>query len=524
MSYKDNIAAIFGIKQLQTILEIKPEYVTNIKKNVFEGLSQETVASEESINIDEVQIDLSEDSNDAETDSKDESITSSQKSQGHKNQVDPIEFTGFISSCAHGSGRSSTDRQFYYVNSRPCEPTKVTKLINEIYKQYNSNQYPFVFLNVNMERTSVDVNVTPDKRKIFLTKEKIVLDVLKNSLLKLFESIPRTIKLENNICSKETNDKVKSELEMPRINNFLKQFSKTANYGSSSESKNTCNLNETNSAELKRKSTTMLDFISAKVSKRQSYEVEDDDFSYQEIKQQDNEVREDNCISIPKDHVNQEHNDDSVSTENDRSIVEDDNIATLREEKESPEVNKKDVLYLEFTDNVPNTQIRNLTDVIIEKSHTITCKVKTPNSKATVSKVSDERPAKKAKIVTDQEDTGKYNRRTVNLKTSLEHVKMLTDIYNKQKTKTAPERIKFKSAINPVFNKKCEDELSKEISKDSFKQMSVVGQFNLGFIITKLDDDLFIIDQHATDEIYNFETLQKTTELTSQKLVMYVFA
>lgn len=54
-------------------------------------------------------------------------------------------------------------------------------------------------------------------------------------------------------------------------------------------------------------------------------------------------------------------------------------------------------------------------------------------------------------------------------------------------------------------------------------QMNIVGQFNLGFIIAKLDEDLFIIDQHATDEKYNFETLQRTTTITSQKLVVLVF-
>lgn len=52
--------------------------------------------------------------------------------------------------------------------------------------------------------------------------------------------------------------------------------------------------------------------------------------------------------------------------------------------------------------------------------------------------------------------------------------------------------------------------------------MSIIGQFNLGFIITKLDADLFIVDQHATDEKYNFETLQNTTKITSQKLVVLV--
>lgn len=47
---------------------------------------------------------------------------------------------GFVSSCEHGVGRSSTDRQFYFINSRPCEPNKIAKLVNEIYHQYNRHQ------------------------------------------------------------------------------------------------------------------------------------------------------------------------------------------------------------------------------------------------------------------------------------------------------------------------------------------------------------------------------------------------
>lgn len=39
---------------------------------------------------------------------------------------------GWISSCAHGSGRSTRDRQFFYVNARPCEPKLVIKVRMEI--------------------------------------------------------------------------------------------------------------------------------------------------------------------------------------------------------------------------------------------------------------------------------------------------------------------------------------------------------------------------------------------------------
>ncbi|KDQ22880.1 hypothetical protein PLEOSDRAFT_1050272 [Pleurotus ostreatus PC15] len=84
--------------------------------------------------------------------------------------------------------------------------------------------------------------------------------------------------------------------------------------------------------------------------------------------------------------------------------------------------------------------------------------------------------------------------------------------------------------------------LTRVIEKQDFVKMQIVGQFNLGFIIvrrrksrsqqagvdvdTNLDadssgtlDDLFIVDQHAADEKYNFEQLQETTKIKSQRLI-----
>ena len=89
-----------------------------------------------------------------------------------------------------------------------------------------------------------------------------------------------------------------------------------------------------------------------------------------------------------------------------------------------------------------------------------------------------------------------------------------------EKRKSKLDRLKFKAEINPANNKAAEDELQTEISKSMFQKMEIIGQFNLGFIVVKYEDDLFIIDQHATDEKYNFEDLQKTTIIQSQKLVI----
>ncbi|KAI1268739.1 DNA mismatch repair protein MutL [Xylariaceae sp. FL1019] len=79
-----------------------------------------------------------------------------------------------------------------------------------------------------------------------------------------------------------------------------------------------------------------------------------------------------------------------------------------------------------------------------------------------------------------------------------------------------------------------EETLSLTISKADFGNMKIIGQFNHGFILasrmadncdgdaaakSNIDDELFIIDQHATDEKYNFERLQASTIVQSQRLV-----
>ncbi|OBT66201.1 hypothetical protein VE03_04303 [Pseudogymnoascus sp. 23342-1-I1] len=75
-----------------------------------------------------------------------------------------------------------------------------------------------------------------------------------------------------------------------------------------------------------------------------------------------------------------------------------------------------------------------------------------------------------------------------------------------------------------------EEKLSLTIHKSDFSKMKIIGQFNLGFILasrtshgsdstSKVSDDVFIIDQHASDEKYNFERLQASTTVQSQRLV-----
>ena len=81
------------------------------------------------------------------------------------------------------------------------------------------------------------------------------------------------------------------------------------------------------------------------------------------------------------------------------------------------------------------------------------------------------------------------------------------------------QEIRARRSSAGAADDKATHELARSLAKEDFEQMVVLGQFNRGFIIAKLRADLFIIDQHACDEKYNFETMQDTTKLHTQRMV-----
>ncbi|XP_018578148.1 mismatch repair endonuclease PMS2 isoform X2 [Anoplophora glabripennis] len=340
----------------------------------------------------------------------------------------PFTFEFLISSVSHGNGRSSTDRQFYFINSRPCEPTRLMKLVNEIYKQYNVNQYPFVFLNIITKSSLVDVNVTPDKRQIFLENEKILLATVKASLIKVFKSFPSTFKMQN--------------LDVSHIISS----GKTLERG-----------------------------IKRSIS--------------------DGPVKKGSILDRFKKRTKTE---ESITTSSLKSMLV----------KNSPEV-------LDEIEKDCDKQLRMLIDIACKLSpdknsenivdfHTIK---KENNSEDSIDDVS---------ICLDQPPHDTIQK-FIPLNITIDDIKAVLNKPKMEENKNI--KIRFRSEIVPESNKSAEDELQKQIAKYDFKKMDVIGQFNLGFIITKLNNDLFIVDQHATDEKYNFEQLQISSVIDSQILI-----
>jgi DNA mismatch repair protein PMS2 len=119
------------------------------------------------------------------------------------------------------------------------------------------------------------------------------------------------------------------------------------------------------------------------------------------------------------------------------------------------------------------------------------------------------------------------------LKTTLEEIDKNLRTLTEAMTPFAVSNTKIDVDEDALDSETAEERLSLTINKSDFADMKIVGQFNLGFILasrnaalsragsnkTSDTDDLFIIDQHASDEKYNFERLQATTLVQSQRLV-----
>ena len=348
-----------------------------------------------------------------------------------------FDISGYISSVAHGCGRSSPDRQFYFVNARPCDYHKLSKAVNEMYHKYNNNQYPFVYLEVSLKRDLVDVNITPDKRQVMVQQEKVLYAIVKSSLKVMFDEqatvFPESNERLSQVCT------MNASYQDNKRNSLAKFRSKYAKDIDNNESK-VLNINKTNADTMNQPKLQNFFQVSCIEPKKRQLECDDD---------------EEMPMQRKKVYLTSE------------SPVK----PLVKEPIESPK------LYTTEEKSVQNTVV----DTKFEK------KQLRPRVKVVFS-------LKKIKDYFSKKTNAKFNELNDSLSS-------------------------FRAKIVANENIAAEAELQKNVTKDMFNKMKVIGQFNLGFIIAKSKNDLFIVDQHATDEKYNFETLQKRHVLKTQILI-----
>uniref|UniRef100_A0A914NCV4 DNA mismatch repair protein S5 domain-containing protein n=1 Tax=Meloidogyne incognita TaxID=6306 RepID=A0A914NCV4_MELIC len=86
-----------------------------------------------------------------------------------------IRLSGYISNFEYGRCKIVKEKHFIYVNGRHIESQRLSKIANDLYGQYNKcGQRCILILFISIPSSTLDVNVTPDKKTLFLHFEKEV--------------------------------------------------------------------------------------------------------------------------------------------------------------------------------------------------------------------------------------------------------------------------------------------------------------------------------------------------------------
>ena len=402
-----------------------------------------------------------------------------------------VSFSGFVSSIAHGSGRSMTDRQLLFLNKRPCELPKFTKAVNEAYKQFNSTQYPFICLFMTISSGYFDVNVTPDKRNIFLKSEKIIIALLRHSALQIFR------------------------INAGHLTDLTGDVGIMKNYKSGLSSQPSVKVSE-----------TMMNFFSVQEPKRSA-------FSQPVLN---------TCVANRKDAIMAElsaFSFNSKENNNPESTLKAESFSAGKQgstpcrtpnagtAKRAMSVHSNTPHLIKFPFDVElgalmpplKTPKNDLSGDLNElQSYPAEDIEEIIDSQEDFKQVPDiVNDSRQDSICVEEMDRVPFHLLSKDVSVDVDTFECFYAAETSSSRKD--EVLKERNFVVTMEDKNAENELRRALSKSSFKQMHVIGQFNLGFIIAKLNSDLFIVDQHASDEKFNFEKLENEYEIPVQPLI-----
>ena len=409
---------------------------------------------------------------------------------------------GFISKAQSGCGRAGSDRQFYFVNGRPVDLPKVAKVVNETYRSFNPSQAPMVVFDLQLPTDAYDVNVTPDKRKVMLHVEQDLLARLKEALLQMFEPSRYTFSVTpaaeprraNGGSQGEVEEEIDSEAEM--------------------DVEPTPSGREVTFESLLTKAKSPDEIAERRGTKREAATPT------QRSLQNFGFTRETTGVAIGGGW--------EIATR-DESVPEDDlEPRTMTDDEDDDVDDATKRVKMELTSPEPPSQTlvdQNAPSQGALEMEPMDDEVQADEEVEEDEAMEDVAPTRPDVDISDQRSDGKLafsmdsmlarrRRRAENMRASSSSAQPMTFEASKlpdengEREEDAEQRVaRASSELERVFN------------KSDFAKMHIVGQFNLGFILATLGDDLFIIDQHASDEIYNFEKLQRNTTMTKQPLL-----
>lgn len=422
-----------------------------------------------------------------------------------------FDLEGYISEPVFGKGRSGTDRQLLYVNSRPATLPKVQKTVNAVYQISNSTEYPFFVLNIKLDPHTFDVNLSADKRTLLFHDESTILESLRESLSEFFDSSghnvprssqpmpkrPKTASSLERLASSES--EIRSE-PAAEIHYQVERPSSRSRRPTAPDMSLTgfisaAELPQTRSSRSTNKQTVAKPPAPPAPVSSSSKRV----FAAPEKLTRPSSSRRANPV-VPETSDALDRIFDQAGTIPDVSISQDQPIQRL-----SRDVSSEPPAEKEFPKNQQTSDKAQAPPLPVVNSP----QTKEPDVSESLNVMNKPPEGSNSQF-------GKTLNTHVLLTTSLDEVKAS---YNTLKPHEKNEILNHSIEENGV-----EERLNLTVRKQDFANMRVVGQFNKGFIlVVKSDDrdqnDLFVIDQHASDEIFNFERLQNELQMNCQPLV-----
>lgn len=443
---------------------------------------------------------------------------SSKKSfvQEHNFEGGEIIIEGLISQKSFGFGKTTkVDNQYIYFNKRPLDYPKIANVINEEYKKFNHLQFPFYVINFKIPANILDLNVTPDKRTVFVHNEYKFLEMLRDCLADFWNN--DGMMLYDNTQNIDNKRKLSSSGDVGWIRQKTTATVREDSYSDEVDSNldiykerdedRIPTFDEVyNTSEL---SSSKRSFVSKKPSSNTSFSKPIvNNYKYTEV----------TTTPVVKPTKSFQSKITSFMNPSLLTKVTNENIDSSSED-EMEEV----VIDMDGEKVVEHVQ----TPKRVLKSPT-----KTPKEKSVEDvqeKVDNDVLKKLLKDSIDEPIQTQENKVNELIDISTLQKTFSIDMHSLSKVKIngTAQNSKHKNLFSTnmdIENTNLQEELlTLTVTKDDFLKMKIIGQFNLGFILCtrKLETgyDMFIIDQHASDEKYNFEQLYKKTVIKVQPLI-----
>lgn len=464
-----------------------------------------------------------------------------------------VKLNGMVSKASIGEGRLTKDRQYIFINKRPVKFQKIIKLMNQLYKKYNYLQSPVIVLNLELDVKLLDINVTPDKSivLIFNKYENILLNRIESYLEDFWDNSGNYNFPVNEITQEKIKERNVS-ITQPKLESFaLFQEGESIETDTADE----VEVLERKSVRNSRVVNINTLFVPDELSEHEEIDDGDDNDNGDNDGDDDgkNDYEGDNGVNDINENLDVDVDENvsknkietvikKVETEFDNTNIQDEptdltGIQKLTKKTRSSlndtindAITDNDNMYLE--ENIINSQLENSINAVIPHTEEIDpcC---SSHSGHSPDKIPDSRPDNPDEINLETEliyFPNSENNNTENEKVipvSNQKIRVLEDEIRLPQNK----RLCVKPAPSGTSNVQTSDFTDREASeqllglsihKTDFNSMNIIGQFNKGFIIVhkKDTDDILIVDQHASDEKYNFENLNNETTFKNQPLVV----